>query len=162
MHPTSDDGHMINYTLKCANDHRFDCWFQSAAAFDKLKAAGMVSCAICGDSAVEKAMMAPRVRPARAASETKDTDVAPTSHPDRPLSAPASPAEQALSELKRHIEKNSDYVGDKFAAEARAMHEGSAPERAIYGEARPEEAKALIEEGVPVAPLPFNITRKTN
>ena len=148
---------MINYTLKCANEHRFDSWFQSADAFEKLKAAGMVSCAICGDSAVEKAMMAPRVRPARSASEPQESEA-----PARPLSTPASPAEQALAELKRQIEKNSDYVGNKFASEARAMHEGSAPERAIYGEARPEEAKALIEDGVPVTPLPFNITRKTN
>ena len=148
---------MINYTLKCANEHRFDSWFQSADAFEKLKAAGMVSCAICGDSAVEKAMMAPRVRPARSASEPQESEA-----PTRPLSTPASPAEQALAELKRQIEKNSDYVGNKFASEARAMHEGSAPERAIYGEARPEEAKALIEDGVPVTPLPFNITRKTN
>ncbi|SFL94947.1 DUF1178 family protein [Shimia aestuarii] len=148
---------MINYTLKCANEHRFDSWFQSADAFEKLKEARMVSCAICGDSHVEKAMMAPRVRPARSTSETQQGEA-----PERALSTPASPAEQALAELKRHIEKNSDYVGSKFASEARAMHEGSAPERAIYGEARPEEAKALIEDGVPVAPLPFNITRKTN
>ncbi len=157
---------MINYTLKCANDHRFDSWFQSAAAFDKLKAAGMVACAVCGDTHVEKAMMAPRVRPARSAAAKPQ---APTSAPapqpasaPGPLSQPASAAEQALKELRAHVEANSDYVGKDFASEARAMHEGDAPERPIYGEAKVEEAKALIEDGVPVAPLPFNIGRKTN
>jgi hypothetical protein len=160
---------MINYTLKCANDHRFDSWFQSAEAFDKLKSAGMVSCAVCGDTSVDKAMMAPRVRPARSAAAPRqetsptaaETATPPTPAPG-PLSAPASPAEQALKELRDHVQANSDYVGKDFASEARAMHDGDAPERAIYGEAKPEEAKALIEDGVPVAPLPFNIGRKTN
>jgi len=157
---------MINYTLKCANDHRFDSWFQSAAAFDKLKAAGMVACAVCGDTNVEKAMMAPRVRPARsAAAKPQETTPAPApeavSTPGL-LSQPVSPAEQALKELRDHVEANSDYVGKDFASEARAMHDGDAPERPIYGEAKVEEAKALIEDGVPVAPLPFNIGRKTN
>jgi len=157
---------MINYTLKCANDHRFDCWFQSAAAFDKLKAAGMVACAVCGDTNVQKAMMAPRVRPARSAA-AKPQETTPAPAPEAagapgPLSQPASPAEQALKELRHHVEANSDYVGKDFASEARAMHDGDAPERPIYGEAKVEEAKALIEDGVPVAPLPFNIGRKTN
>lgn len=156
---------MINYTLKCANDHRFDSWFQSAEAFDKLQASGMVACALCGNTDVTKAMMAPRVRPARKAASAPAPQEQPTQAPKPTpgtLSAPASPAEQALRELRQHVEANSDYVGKNFASEARAMHEGSAPERAIYGEARPEEAKALIEEGVPVAPLPFSIGRKTN
>ncbi len=157
---------MINYTLKCANDHRFDSWFQSAAAFDKLKAAGMVACAVCGDTNVEKAMMAPRVRPARsAAAKPQETTPAPApgaANAPGPLSQPASPAEQALKELRDHVEANSDYVGKDFASEARAMHVGDAPERPIYGEAKVEEAKALIEDGVPVAPLPFYIGRKTN
>lgn len=157
---------MINYTLKCANDHRFDSWFQSAAAFDKLKAAGMVACAVCGDTNVEKAMMAPRVRPARSAAakpQAPTTAPAPeTASAPGPLSQPASPAEQALKELRDHVEANSDYVGKDFASEARAMHDGDAPERPIYGEAKVEEAKALIDDGVPVAPLPFNIGRKTN
>ncbi len=157
---------MINYTLKCANDHRFDSWFQSAAAFDKLKAAGMVACAVCGDTNVEKAMMAPRVRPARSAA-AKPQETTPAPDPEAastpgPLSQPASPAEQALKELRDHVEANSDYVGKDFASEARAMHDGDSPERPIYGEAKIEEAKALIEDGVPVAPLPFNIGRKTN
>ncbi|MBO9477405.1 DUF1178 family protein [Shimia sp. R11_0] len=162
---------MINYTLKCSNDHRFDSWFQSAAAFDKLKAAGMVACAICGDTDVQKAMMAPRVRPARSAAvkpSTPPQDVSAAKEDTTaaesggPLSTATSPQEQALKDLRAHVEANSDYVGKDFASEARAMHEGTAPERAIYGEAKLEDAKALLDEGVPVAPLPFNIGRKTN
>ncbi|WP_050929543.1 DUF1178 family protein [Aestuariivita boseongensis] len=150
---------MIQYTLKCSNGHRFDSWFQSASAFDKLVGANMVSCAICGVDQVEKAVMAPRVRPARnaAAPQPEAEQVS-----DRPLSKPATPQELALAQLKEHVEKNSDYVGMNFASEARAMHDGDAPARAIHGEARLDEAKKLIEDGVPVAPLPFRPTRKTN
>ncbi|MDQ2089408.1 DUF1178 family protein [Marimonas arenosa] len=144
---------MIQFSLKCAEGHRFDSWFQSAEAFDTLQAAGHVACAVCGSSKVEKAVMAPRVRPARGQADAV---------PERPLSAPASPAEQALAALKAHVEANSEYVGMAFAREARAMHDGDAPERAIYGEAKPEEAKRLIEDGVPVAPLPFRPGRKSN
>ncbi|GAA6207207.1 DUF1178 family protein [Cognatishimia sp. WU-CL00825] len=151
---------MIQYSLKCAQNHRFDSWFQSASAFDKLKSAGMVSCAICGDTQVSKAIMAPRVRPARSASEVTEasTEIA----EDKPLSGPASPSEQALAELKKQVEANSDYVGGNFANEARAIHTGDAPERAIYGEANAQEAKSLIEDGIPVAPLPFRPGRKSN
>ena len=148
---------MIQYALKCADGHTFDSWFKSAEAFDKLAAAGMVQCAVCGSDQVEKAMMTPRVRPGRKAAEP-----APEVAPERPLSQPASPAEQAIAELRRKVEETSDYVGRNFASEARAMHLGEAPERAIYGEARPEDARALIEEGVPVTPLPFTPNRKTN
>ena len=148
---------MIQYTLKCSRDHRFDSWFQSADAFDKLNAAGMVACVVCGDTDVSKAMMAPRVRTARKAAAPEHAQEA-----ERPLAAPASDAERALADLKKKIEDNSDYVGMNFAKEARAIHSGDKPERAIYGEAKIEDAKALIEEGVPVAPLPFRVTRKSN
>ncbi|MEY8830282.1 DUF1178 family protein [Sedimentitalea sp. XS_ASV28] len=141
---------MIQYALKCAEGHSFDSWFQSASAFDKLMQAGMVSCVVCGSSDVEKAIMAPSVQSAR------------KSDGRRALSAPASPAEQALAELRRKVEENSDYVGMNFAAEARAMYEGTAPARSIYGEARMDEARKLLEDGVPVAPLPFTPNRKTN
>lgn len=145
---------MIQYALKCADGHSFDSWFQSSDAFDKLHAAGMVACAVCGSTEVEKSVMAPRVQASR--------DKAQPDAPRRPLSEPASPAEQALAELRRRIEANSDYVGRNFAAEARAIHEGEAPARSIYGEARPDEARALIEDGIPVAPLPFRPQRKSN
>ena len=138
---------MIRFSLKCAEGHRFESWFQSAEAYDKLKAAGHVACSVCGSGDVEKAVMAPRVRTARGKAT---------------LSGEASPAEQALAALKRHVEENSEYVGMEFAREARAMHVGDAPERPIYGEAKAEEAKRLIEDGVPVAPLPFRPGRKSN
>lgn len=130
---------MIRYSLRCKNGHEFDGWFRSAAGFDTLRAAGQVACAVCGASEVEKALMAPSVAADR---------------PER-LTTPRNKAEQALGALRREIEANSDYVGLSFAAEARAMHEGRAPERAIHGEARPDEARKLLEDGIPVAPLPF-------
>ncbi len=161
---------MIQYALKCHQDHRFDSWFQSAAAFDKLADAGMVTCAVCGSERVEKALMAPRVsanrreaaaetpRPAKAPSQ----GTAPKAAPAAPLSAPASAVEEALGKLRRHIEANSTYVGKNFVREARAIHAGEAPERSIYGEAKIEDARALAEEGVPVAPLPFLPKAKAN
>ncbi|WP_146344413.1 DUF1178 family protein [Falsiphaeobacter marinintestinus] len=147
---------MIQYALKCADGHKFDSWFQSASAFDKLNGAGMVTCSICGNSDVEKAIMTPRVRPARVAAT-------PLAEPDQgTLSTPDTPAEKAITEIRRKIEENADYVGKDFAAEARAMHDGDTPERSIYGEARIDEARALLEDGVPVAPLPFMPSRKIN
>jgi len=145
---------MIHYALKCSDDHRFESWFQSAQAFDKLKAAGMVACAVCGSSAVDRDIMAPRVSQGSAKPEARAKPA--------PLSAPASPAEQALAELKAHIEKTSDYVGREFAREARAMHDGDVPLRSIHGEARPEEARKLVEDGISIAPLPFRPSRKSN
>lgn len=143
---------MISYTLKCEDGHTFDSWFQSAEAFDKLLAQGMVTCSVCGALGVEKAVMAPRLHRSR-----KEEGQA----PEPPLSRPASPAEQALAELRRKVEASSEDVGARFAEEARAIHEGQAEERAIRGQARPEEARALIEEGIPVAPLPWG-NRRSN
>lgn len=167
---------MIRYSLKCAEGHSFDSWFQSAAAYDKLAGAGMVSCAVCGSDKVDKAIMAPRVRPGRkAVSTVGEADSADqertgsTQHePQLPapvggaLSAPSSEVEQAIKELRKQVDANSDYVGKDFVSEARAMHLGEAPARSIHGEARLDEAKSLIEDGVPVLPLPFGPTRKTN
>ncbi|WP_343079757.1 DUF1178 family protein [Ostreiculturibacter nitratireducens] len=145
---------MIRYSLTCANDHGFESWFQSAEAYDRLRAAGHVACTVCGSTEVAKSLMAPAVRPSR--------DTAGEQEKAAPLSKPASPAEEALAALRRKIEENSDYVGMNFAAEARAIHEGEAPERSIYGEAKPDEARRLIEDGIPVAPLPFLPARKAN
>ncbi|WP_371056130.1 DUF1178 family protein [Rhodosalinus sp. K401] len=142
---------MIHYTLKCANDHSFDSWFQSAVAFDKLEAAGMVCCSVCGSTKVQKDVMSPRV-----GKTTRRARPAPA------LSAPAHPAEPALRRLRAFVEANSEDVGENFVREARAIHAGDAPERAIRGQARPAEARKLVEDGVPVAPLPFLPTRKSN
>jgi len=144
---------MIRYALTCTKDHSFDSWFQSAEAFDKLRAAGMATCPICGDVNVAKAIMAPRVTTARNKTEKPAHG---------PLSAPASPAEQMVGELKKQLAEKSEYVGDGFAAEARKIHDGDAPERSIYGEARLDEAKKLVEDGVPVIPLPFANKSKVN
>jgi len=138
---------MIRYTLKCEKDHRFESWFADAATFDRLHAAGHVACTTCGSTKVEKTLMAPSVPAKR-----NKTD----------LTAPANPAEEALAAMRKHVEENSEYVGLGFAKEARAIHDGEKPDRAIFGEAKPEEAKKLIEDGVPVAPLPFMPQRKTN
>jgi len=143
---------MIQYSLKCENDHSFDSWFASADAYDKLADNGMVSCAVCGSTKVSKAIMAPRVR----TTKGKEAPAAPTLPPEK------SPAEQAMAEMRAQVEQNSEYVGTNFATEARSMHLGDTPERAIYGEAKPEEAKSLIEDGIPVTPLPFMPTRKSN
>ncbi len=143
---------MIRYALKCRNGHAFESWFASAAACDSLMAAHRVNCVECGDTQVEKAIMAPAV----------SLPAEPAAAAEHPLSAPQSRLEEALAALRREVEANSEYVGMNFAAEARAIHDGRAPERAIFGEARIDEAKKLLEDGVPVAPLPFLPARKVN
>ncbi|NHB75207.1 DUF1178 family protein [Rhodobacter calidifons] len=149
---------MIRYSLRCRNDHGFDSWFKGADAFAALQAAGQIACPVCGSTEVRKDLMAPAVRPARKAhgAGLREGD----GRPD--LTAPASELEEKLAALRRQIEENSEYVGMNFAAEARRMHAGEAPGRAIHGEARPDEARALIEEGLPVTPLPFLPARKVN
>jgi hypothetical protein len=155
---------MIRYALKCAQGHGFESWFQSAAAFDRLAAAGHIRCPDCGDATVEKGLMAPQVRPNRTDAGGADAGAqSPAAPADAgPLSAPATPQEAALMALRRHVEKTADYVGGTFAAEARRIHAGTVPERPIWGEARIDDARALIEEGINVAPLPFRPTRKSN
>ena len=143
---------MIRYSLKCNNDHGFESWFASVAACDSLMATGRISCIHCGSTEVTKTLMAPAVNHG---SE-------PPAAPARPLSTPANPVEAALAALRREVEANSEYVGLDFVTEARAIHDGSAPERAIFGEARLDEAKKLLEDGVPVAPLPFLSPRRAN
>lgn len=130
---------MIRYALRCQKAHAFDSWFRSAGAFDSLRAAGQLSCPECGATEVEKALMAPGVA-------TRDE----------------GKAEHPLARLRREIESKADYVGNRFAAEARAIHDGDAPDRPIWGEARPAEARALIEDGIPAAPLPFLPKSKAN
>lgn len=133
---------MILYTLKCGEGHRFEAWLPGSEAYEAQRAAGQIACAVCGSAEVAKDLMAPAVGARRAATREK------------PLSGPASPAETVLRELRRKIEREADYVGDRFAAEARAIHAGDAAERAIWGEASRAEAKELKEDGIPVAPLP--------
>lgn len=145
---------MIRYALKCDRGHAFESWFKSAEAFDVLRKAGHLTCTECGSAEVDKAVMAPRVSQARDAAETAKADAA--------RDARAAEVKAALAQMRKHVEANSTYVGGNFAKEARAMHLGDAPERAIHGEAKPAEAKALIEDGVPVMPLPFMPKSKVN
>lgn len=138
---------MILYTLKCKDGHAFESWFRDSSAYDALAAAGQIACAVCGNTTVDKAIMAPAVGSGRRAAE--EQPAAPAS-----LSEPANPAEAALHKLREHLETNSDYVGRGFAEEARRIHLGEADARSIWGEATPADAKALHDEGIPVAPLP--------
>lgn len=144
---------MIRYTLECENKHRFESWFQSADAFDTLDKANHVACPTCGDTTIRKSLMAPSVP--KKGNAKADESQPMTNAPDPKLV-------EAMKELRKHVETNSDYVGKDFAREARSMHEGETPHRAIYGEANAEEAKKLIEDGVPALPLPFIPKQKTN
>ena len=140
---------MIRFSLKCSKNHSFESWFQSSEAYEKLAAAGLLSCVECGDGQILKSLMTPKISTTKAKAETS-------------LTTPMSETEKTLAKLKTEIQTNSEYVGMHFATEARAMHDGEQPARAIYGEAKPEEAKALIKDGVRVAPLPFMPKRQTN
>jgi hypothetical protein len=148
---------MIRYSLRCAADHGFESWFASADAFATLLSAGQLACPVCGASDVRKDLMAPAVRPARKAATAGGEAEA---RPD--LSVPGSALEAEIAALRRQIEANSEYVGMNFVTEARRMHAGDTPGRSIHGEAKPEEARQMIEDGLPVAPLPFLPARKVN
>lgn len=139
---------MIRYALKCSKGHDFESWFKSADAFDALAASGHVACPTCGETSVEKSLMAPPL----AKGDGK---------PPRPL-APTNDTEREIAALRAKVEAESDYVGMQFVDEARAMHAGTTPERPIYGEAKAKDAISLIEDGIPVAPLPFTPSRKAN
>ncbi|CAN5761582.1 DUF1178 family protein [soil metagenome] len=164
---------MIRYALRCAGGHNFDSWFGSSGDYDRLEAAGLLACAFCGGGGVEKVLMAPAVgaSPPAGAPDPRATERARPGHgssgrpssgdgasdPPLPnLSAPASPAERALMALRRRIEARAEHVGRDFAREARRIHEGEAPDRPIRGEAKPSEARALLEDGIPVFPLPWS------
>jgi len=149
---------MIRYSLKCSQNHCFESWFASSAAYESLHAAGHVTCPVCDDKAVEKALMAPQV----ASGDSPRPAAPPDASPPKPPALQPDPRAEVIARLRAEIERTSDYVGLRFADEARKMHEGIAPERAIHGEASAEDARALLADGVPVAPLPFLPRRKTN
>ncbi|HEX7774952.1 MAG TPA: DUF1178 family protein [Parvibaculum sp.] len=142
---------MIRYALICKEDHEFDGWFRSSSAFDAQAKAGELQCPVCGSGEVRKGLMAPNV------AGTKKSD-----------SIDITPAQAAqkmvtmMTALRKHVEENCDYVGAEFAEVARRIHYEEEPHRGIYGEATPDEAKALIEEGVEVAALPVLTPRQAN
>jgi hypothetical protein len=152
---------MIQYTLKCDQGHSFDSWFKSSDAFDTLALSGHLICAVCGSSDVGKAVMSPRV--------STDKEKSRRPHPvaakqdQRPVAMAADEElRRAIAELRERVERDSDYVGERFAQEARSMHLGDTPDRSIYGQATADEVRSLLTDGVPILPLPFMPTRKTN
>ncbi len=150
---------MIRYSLACERGHAFESWFANSSAYDKQAKRGLVACPTCGSTKVEKAIMAPQI-----VSKKGREIAAPTPAP-APAPEPAPNAQSLmmaqerelrtkLKELRDHIVKHADNVGERFPNEARKMHYGEIEHRPIYGEASPDEARALIDEGVEVSPLP--------
>ncbi|MEQ1697829.1 MAG: DUF1178 family protein [Hyphomicrobiaceae bacterium] len=154
---------MIKYRLRCVRGHEFETWFQNSAAFDKLAKRHQLTCATCGSEKVEKAIMSPRIAKsgtkARATRGNEDGNVMPASAPGAPaVSGEDAHRGQALraamKALRQTVIGNADYVGPKFAEEARRIHDDEAPARGIYGEASIEEARELLEDGISILPLP--------
>jgi hypothetical protein len=149
---------MIRYTLRCERGHGFESWFQSSSAYEAQEKRKLVNCPVCGSAKVERAIMAPQIvskkgRDIAAPAPAASTEVT------APASTPLMMAQERelrakLKELRDHIVKNADNVGERFPNEARKMHYGDIEHRPIYGEASPDEARSLIEEGVEVSPLP--------
>jgi hypothetical protein len=151
---------MIHYSLHCENDHEFESWFASSDAYDKQIKRKLVTCPVCGSAKVEKAIMAPRLK---RTDKGRPAMPEPSPPPPAPPEAKApvamiSPQErefrQKLKALRDHLTKNAEHVGPRFPEEARKMHYGEIEHRSIYGEASPDEAKALHEEGIEFHPLP--------
>jgi hypothetical protein len=138
---------MIKYALACAEGHSFDSWFPDSAAFETQRKRGFVACPECGSTGVEKAIMAPAVVGGERAMVEPPAEAL--------VDDPRRQARAMLGRLRREIEANTDDVGPRFPEVARAIHQGDEPERAIRGQASLEEAKALIEEGVGVLPVPL-------
>ena len=159
---------MIHYQLRCSEAHEFDGWFKDSATFDYQAKLGLVECPVCGDVKVDRALMAPSVstrmaqpgpEPAEARTPAAPAVAAgPPAVPALPAAVAAKlPAQMvaALQRIRSEVEKNCDYVGPDFAEEARRMHRGESDKRAIYGEATPDEAEALSEEGIQVGSIPW-------
>jgi len=158
---------VIHYSLICEASHTFESWFANSAAYDKQAKRGLVTCPICGSARVEKAIMAPSL--ARGHKTPSSIETSETSPQAEAPAAAESSAEKTpvamisqqegelrtkLKELRDHLIKSADYVGPKFPEEARRMHYGEIEHRSIYGEASPEEANSLHEEGIEFHPLP--------
>ena len=143
---------MIKYALVCEERHEFESWFPSSGAYDKQAKRGLVTCPACGSSKVEKAIMAPRLAGTRKRKRGKEAPAA--AAPMAMLSPQEQELRSKLKELREHITKNADYVGQEFPEEARKMHYGETEHRSIYGEASPQDAKDLHEEGIEFHPLP--------
>ena len=149
---------MIRYSLRCERGHGFESWFQSSSTYDSQVKRKLVTCPACGSAKVEKAIMAPQIV-SKKGQDIAAPAAAATTEVTAPASTPLMMAQERelrakLKELRDHIVKNADNVGERFPNEARKMHYGDIEHRPIYGEASPEEARSLIDEGVEVSPLP--------
>lgn len=151
---------MIRYALLCAADHGFDAWFSQSSDFDDQAARGFIECPYCGSQTIRKAIMAPAVHGVgeRRAQPLEPSPGGPAPDGDTALKLMYL---EMLAKVRRHVEESFDYVGDSFASEARAIHEGRSEERPIYGEATPSEVEALRKDDIPVAPLPMRPPRKS-
>ena len=152
---------MIHYQLRCETDHSFDGWFRDSAGFDRQVELGLVSCPECGTTAVNRALMAPRIGKRRGAVVDHEGAPAPVSKaperagPEKTGAAVPDELRAMLQKLRAEVERNCDYVGPSFADEARRIHSGDTPPRPIYGESTPEQAEALADEGIGVARIPW-------
>lgn len=133
---------MIKYQLRCEADHEFEGWFRGSDDFDAQASNGLLECPSCGSRAIGKAIMAPAISRRRESGRAGR------------LAEIRSAMQEAATRARDYVEKNFDYVGDRFPEEARKIHYGETAERRIYGEATGKEVKALAEEGVEIAPLP--------
>lgn len=141
---------MIKYALACEKAHAFESWFPSSESYEAQRERGLVACPVCGSGKVEKALMAPQVA-------RKDRPAEPIPAPAEPVAMPSPAAQELrakLRELRDHLVRNSDPVGDRFAEEARKIHYGEVEHRSIHGSATPEEARDLHDEGIDFLPLP--------
>jgi hypothetical protein len=156
---------MIHYNLRCERGHAFESWFQSSSAYESQEKRKLISCPVCGSDKIERAIMAPRVIGKKGRERgtgepaVASTAAAPTEVTARTAATPLMMAQERelrakLKELRDHIVKNADNVGERFPNEARKMHYGDIEHRPIYGEASPDEARSLVEEGIEVSPLP--------
>lgn len=134
---------MIRFSLHCEQEHEFDGWFRNGDDYETQKKRGFVSCPVCNSNKVEKALMAPSVSTGR----KREQIALAVGEEQRKMLA-------QLKELTKKVRENADYVGDRFAEEARKIHFGEVEPRGIYGEATPQDAKALVEDGVEFMPLP--------
>jgi len=141
---------MIKYALACDQGHPFEGWFSVSADYDDQRERGQIECPYCGSREIAKQIMAPAIAGTKA--QTGGVDATPQMR---------AMMLEAMGKVRAHVEENYDYMGDSFASEARAIHEGRSEERGIYGEATPTEVKSLVEDGVPVAPLPPAAVKKT-
>lgn len=148
---------MIRYSLRCERGHEFESWFQTSSAYDSQRKRGLVSCPACDSTKVEKAIMAPRIARKGKSKSVPETIAAPAEEAPSTALVMAPQERELLSKLKElrdHVLKNADDVGNKFPEEARKMHYGDIEHRAIYGEATADEARSLVDEGIEVAALP--------